>query len=97
MADDDQPRACPVCAKHSKAEAAQAEGLVLAGITAYLNGDGDTIDMIYGQLQPYDGHAAITMYAQLLMEVSHLFGIDIDGYLEKCREAVNAKIAATSA
>lgn len=91
MTDEEQKLPeCPVCLQHNKQEALQSQGIVLSGIEAMFNKDRVMIEALYGSFTPYDCHTAISLYAQLVDEISFMTGRDPLALLASIRADINA-------
>lgn len=86
---DNEDVHCPVCREHSMKDNLQAQGVVITGIKALLDGDEATIRNVFESLTPYDGHTAIGLSAALLHDLSLITNQSADEFLNHYRKMLN--------
>lgn len=89
-AEQEKHESCPVCHSHDRAANLSAQGMVLTGMKATLEGDYTTSAMLYETLTPWDAHVAIGLAAGFLHDLCLLTGTDLAGTLENYRQKINA-------
>lgn len=83
---------CPVCDKHTFADAAASQGVLLAGMQAVLDRDKETIQAVYDSLTQWDAHCAITMLLMFIHDLCQAYGHDVRESLHEMRlQVLNAQ------
>ena len=85
----DEEITCPVCSDHSQEDATTSEGIVLTGVKAIVNGDTETIELLQSTLTLFDAHTAISILADIFIDIAEIFSADVNAILDHFRKQLN--------